>query len=80
MAIQMHKGKVSKVVQNRDVRQHRKEGWTFKPSKESPKTTKKTAVVKPRATLKVEPEILKTTIEDLPSPEDFFNTNPKQED
>jgi hypothetical protein len=32
MPIQMFKGKISKVVDNRDVRQHRKDGWTYKPS------------------------------------------------
>ncbi len=32
MPIQMFKAKNSKVVDNRDVRQHRKDGWTFTPS------------------------------------------------
>jgi len=32
MAIQMYKGKVSEVVDNRDVRQHLEKGWTFSPS------------------------------------------------
>ena len=74
MAITMYKGKISKVVDNRDVRQHRKDGWTFHAVKEPVKSKRK-----PKATLKVEPEVLKTTIEDLPGPEDFqFNT--QQED
>ena len=29
MAIQMYKGKVSEIVDNRDVRQHLEDGWTF---------------------------------------------------
>jgi len=32
MAIQMYKGKVSEIVDNRDVRQHLEDGWTFSPS------------------------------------------------
>jgi len=72
MPIEMHKGKDSKVVNNRDVRQHRAEGWTF--NKPSTKTVlqKKITARKPRATLKVEEPIVEPkTITDLPGPEDF---------
>lgn len=37
MAIQMYKGKVSEIVDNRDVRQHLEDGWTFTQSQ--PKET-----------------------------------------
>ena len=66
MPIQMYKGKNSKVVDNRDVRQHRKDGWVFqKPSPvEKPARTRR-----PRATLKADPIVRQTT--DLPDPEDL---------
>lgn len=32
MAIQMYKGKVSEIVDNRDVKTRLEDGWTFKPS------------------------------------------------
>ena len=74
MAITMYKGKNSKVVSNREVGQHRKDGWTFKPSKTElqQKITKR----KPRAPLKVKDPIVEPVVEpqtniDLPGPEDF---------
>ena len=74
MAITMYKGKDSKVVHNRDVRQHRREGWTF--DKPSTKTVlqKKITKKKPKAKLEVEPEVIQVepkTITDLPGPEDL---------
>lgn len=66
MPIQMYKGKNSKVVDNRDVRQHRKDGWVFqKPSPvEKPARTRR-----PRATLKADPIVKQ--VNDLPDLEDF---------
>ena len=73
MAIMMYKGKDSKVVDNRDVRQHRRDGWVFhKPSPiEKPARTRR-----PRATLKADPIVRQTT--DLPDPEDL-NININEE-
>jgi hypothetical protein len=74
MSITMYKGKNSKVVNNREVRQHRKDGWTFKPSK-TELQQKITKPKKPRATLKATPVVEKVvepkTNIDLPGPEDF---------
>ena len=67
MPIEMHKGKNSKVVQNRDVRQHRKDGWVFQ--KPSPTIEKPARTRRPRATLKADPIVRQTT--DLPDTEDF---------
>ena len=55
----MYKGKNSKVVDNRDVRQHRKDGWVFqKPSPvEKPARTRR-----PRATLKADPIVKQVII------------------
>jgi hypothetical protein len=80
MPIQMYKGKNSKVVSNRDVGQHRKDGWTFKPSKTALQQ-KISKPKKPRATLKVKEDDVKIVEPkiniDLPGPEDF-NLNIKE--
>ena len=64
MAIQMYKGKVSEIVDNRDVRQHLEDGWTFNPSQ--PKATFKHSKNK----ITAEGEVITTT--DLPK-EDLNN-------
>jgi hypothetical protein len=67
MAIEMWKGQVSEIVDNKIVRQRLKDGWTFEPSK--PQLEK--VLRKPRATLKANPVVKKQTINDLPGPEDL---------
>lgn len=55
MPIQMFKGRNSKVVDNRDVRQHRKDGWTFKPSitvESKPKLSRRRIKVKDSTVIK----------------------------
>lgn len=69
MPIQMFLGKDSKVVPNREVAQHKKQGWTFNPWKTE--IQQKVTRRKPRATLKAEPVVEPKTISDLPGPEDF---------
>lgn len=80
MAVTMYKGKDSKVVNNREVRQHRRDGWTFRPSK-TDLQQKITRPKKPRATLKATPAVEKVVEPkiniDLPGPEDF-NINIKE--
>jgi len=63
MAIQMYKGKVSEIVDNRDVQTRLKDGWTFTPSQ--PKATFKFS----RDKIKAEAEVESTT--DLTGPEDL---------
>ena len=64
MPIQMFKAKNSKVVDNRDVRQHRKDGWTYKPS-----TTVANKPKQSRRRIKVKDStVIKAT--DLPGPVD----------
>lgn len=66
MAIQMYKGKDSKVVDNRDVGQHRRDGWVFK--KPSP-VEKPARTRRPRATLKADPIVKQ--VNHLPDTEDL---------
>ncbi len=74
MSITMFKAKNSKVVSNREVRQHRRDGWTFKPSKTALQQ-KISKPKKPRATLKVKEDDIKIVEPkiniNLPGPEDF---------
>lgn len=73
MAIMMYKGKDSKVVDNRDVRQHRRDGWVYHKPSQTETQKKVSRPRKPRATLKVKDvEVVqpKTNI-DLPDPEDL---------
>ena len=70
MAIQMYKGKVSEIVDNRDVRQRLEDGWTYTPSQ--PKATFKFSKNKITADAEVE----KSTT-DLAGPEDL--TTAKEE-
>ena len=67
MAIMMYKGKDSKVVDNRDVGQHRTDGWVY--HKPSQPIVKPARTRRPRATLKADPIVRQTT--DLPDPEDL---------
>ena len=69
MSIQMYKGKEIRVVDNRDVRKHQDDGWTFKPSKTA--IQQKISRKKPKVSPKVEPVVAPTTKIDLPGPEDF---------
>ena len=69
MPIEMHKGKNSKVVDNRDVRQHRKDGWVFQKPSPTIETKKPARTRKPRATLKADPIVKQ--VNDLPDTEDF---------
>ena len=66
MAIQMYKGKVSEIVDNRDVRSRLEDGWTFKPSQ--PTATFKFS----RNKIKAEAEV-ESTKTDLTGPEDLNN-------
>ena len=71
MAITMFKGKNSKVVDNRQVRQHRRDGWTYEPKTD---LQKKIIKRKPKAVLKVEPEVINVEPKintDLPGPDDL---------
>lgn len=63
MAIEMYKGKVSEIVDNRDVRSRLEDGWTFKPSQ--PKATFKFSKDKIKAEAEVE------STKDLTGPEDL---------
>ena len=67
MAIMMYKGKDSKVVDNRDVAQHRKDGWVY--HKPSQPIVKPARTRRPRATLKADPIVKQ--VNDLPDLEDL---------
>jgi hypothetical protein len=58
MALTLWKGKISKVVQNREVSAHRKDGWTDnKPSTDKPEPKPKRIRIKDSGSVKVKPRL-----------------------